>query len=64
MGILSPKLALGLGCNINSVGFLNILLNFDGVFLWMFVFSWIIYEWMGNSTRQRFEIRLWKILIG
>ena len=25
---------------------------------------WIIYEWMGNSTRQRFEIRLWKILIG
>ena len=26
--------------------------------------SWIIYEWMGNSTRQRFEIRLWKILIG
>ena len=25
---------------------------------------WIIYEWMGNNTRQRFEIRLWKILIG
>ena len=24
---------------------------------------WIIYEWMGNSTRQRFEIRPWKILI-
>ena len=22
------------------------------------------YEWMGNSTRQKFEIRLWKILIG
>ena len=25
---------------------------------------WIIYEWMGNSTRQKLEIRLWKILIG
>ena len=34
------------------------------VVLGLFVVTWIIYEWMGNSTRQKFEIRLWKIFIG
>ena len=29
-----------------------------------FVAAWIIGEWVGNSTRHRFEMRLLKILIG
>ena len=28
------------------------------------VTAWIIYEWIGNSTRDKFEIWLWTILIG